>query len=264
MPLSSSISDSLSTSESSLLSFGISKFLIQWSQYSVSAMLSGAQSSSLSAWCSSIGLIGQRVNTWVRPRGRSFAEKAGGTGDLSDNLNAATWSGWKFDQNDLTICSVSEMYSTAVICLFRDQDSFCVAHRFWPPCYISKKSWTLAILCNIVCFASRSISKWLSVFVVSNSGWSPANNLLLARSNCLTTTFSQMVRPVVFDCLQPIRYRPKQTLASTPTACGMTENMSHATLERLANCECVSFCCHYQSMISGIQNVLLISFGSEW
>jgi len=28
-------------------------------------------------------------NTWVRPPGRSFLDKAGGNDDLSDNLNAA-------------------------------------------------------------------------------------------------------------------------------------------------------------------------------
>ena len=51
-------------------------------------------------------------------RGRSFADKAGGKGDLSDSLNAAAPSCWESDQDALMISSVSEMYPTAVICLF--------------------------------------------------------------------------------------------------------------------------------------------------
>jgi len=47
-------------------------------------------------------------------------------------------------------------------------------------------------------------------------------------------------------------------------ACGMIEIMSRATLERSTYFECVSSCCHHQSVMSSIQNVLLISVGSEW
>jgi len=112
--------------------------------------------------------------------------------------------------------------------------------------------------------ASFFISESFSVFVVSNSGSVPARIPLLARANCLTTTVSRRVSPVVFDCLQPITSRPREKLASTPTPCGMIENMSRATLERSAYFECVSSCCRRQSGMSGIQNVLLISIGSEW
>src|SRR5882757_5397582 len=44
----------------------------------------------------------------------------------------------------------------------------------------------------------------------------------------------------------------------------MIENRSWATLERLVNFECLSSCWRHQSVISGIQYVLLISIGSEW
>jgi len=49
---------------------------------------------------------------------------------------------------------VSELYATAVICLFWMWDSFCVACRFWQPCHISKMLWTLVILFNIHSFAT--------------------------------------------------------------------------------------------------------------
>jgi hypothetical protein len=61
----------------------------QFSQFSVSEMLAGELSSSLSAGWRLIRLIRRKFNTSVRPQGRSFADKAGGTGDFSDNLNAA-------------------------------------------------------------------------------------------------------------------------------------------------------------------------------
>jgi len=48
MPLSRSISDSMSAAQSSSLSFGFSKSPLNFSQFSVSAMVSGAPSSSLS------------------------------------------------------------------------------------------------------------------------------------------------------------------------------------------------------------------------
>jgi hypothetical protein len=48
----------------------------------------------------------------------SFPDKAGGKGDLSDNLNAAAPLCQNSDLEALTISSMSEMYPTAVICLF--------------------------------------------------------------------------------------------------------------------------------------------------
>jgi hypothetical protein len=93
----SSISDSLSASQSFSLLFGLSKSPFQLSQFSVSEMLSDELSSSLSVGWRSILLIQRTFNSSVRPPGRYFADKAGGTGDLSDNLNAAGPSWWKFD-----------------------------------------------------------------------------------------------------------------------------------------------------------------------
>jgi len=156
------------------------------------------------------------------------------------------------------------MYPTAVICLFWVRDSYWVASRFWLPCHISKKSWTLAIVCNFLSSTSFFISELLSVSGVSNSPSVPAKIQLLAQSNWLITTFSQRVSPVVFDCLHQITSRPREKLDSATTPCGMIENMSWATLEKSAYFECVSSCWRQQSVMSGIQNVLLISIGSEW
>jgi len=264
MPLLCSISDSSSATQSSSLVSGLSKSPFQLSQSSVSEMLSGAQSSSPSTGWWLILRIRRTFMIWVLPPGRAFADKAGGKGDLSDNLNAAAPSCWKSDQDALTISSVSEIYPMAVICLFWARDSFWVARRFWLPCHISKKSWTLAILCNFLSSASFFISESFSVFMVSNSGSVPAKIPVLARANCLTTTFSRSVSRVVFDCLHPLTSRPKEKLASTPTPCGMIENMSRATLESSAYFDYVSSCWRHQSVVSGIQNVLLISIGSKW
>jgi len=81
-------------------------------------MISGEPFLSLSAGWRSNHLIWWTFNIWVGPPGRSFRETAGSTGDFSDNLYAATTSCWKSDQDALTISSVSEMYSRAVICSF--------------------------------------------------------------------------------------------------------------------------------------------------
>jgi len=142
MPLLGCISDSSSAAQSSSLSFGLYKSPFQFSQSSVSKMFAGALSWSLSTGWRLILRIRWTFKIWVRPAWRSFADKADGKGDLSDNLNAATPSCWRSDQDAVTISSVSEMYPTAVICLFWTRDSFWVAHRFWLPCHISKKSWT--------------------------------------------------------------------------------------------------------------------------
>jgi len=264
MPLLGPISDSSSAAQSCSLSFALSKSPFQFSQSSVSEMLWGALSSSHSTGWWLILRIWRTFKIWVRPPGRFFADKAGGKGDLSDNLNAAAPSCWKSDQDALMHSSVSEMYPTAVICLFWARDSFWVAHRFWLPCHISKKLWTLAILCNFLSSASFFISESFSVCGLSNSRSVPAKIPLLPQAICLTTTFLRRVSPVVFDCLHRITSRPTEKPASTPTPCGMTENMSRSTLERSAYFECVSFCWRYQSVMSSIQNVLLISIGSEW
>ena len=146
--LQGSMSDSLSASHLSLLLIGLSKSPIQWSQFSVSDMLFGALSSSLSGGWQSILLIRRIYYTCVRHPGMSFADKDRGNGDLSDNSKAATPSSWEFDQDALIISSVSEMYPMTVIYLCWARDSFCVAHRIWLLCLISEKSWTMAILCN--------------------------------------------------------------------------------------------------------------------
>ena len=89
MLLSYCTSDSTSATQSSSLSFGLSKSPFQLSQSLVSGMLSGALSSSLLTGWQLILRIRWRFNIWVRSPGRSFADKACGKGDLSVNLNAA-------------------------------------------------------------------------------------------------------------------------------------------------------------------------------
>jgi len=120
------------------------------------------------------------------------------------------------------------------------------------------------MVCNIHCTASFFIWELFSVFLVSTAGSPPDNIPSLASANCRTMTFLRMVSPVVFDCLQPITSRLRRKLASTPTPCGMIENMSCATLERSADFECVSSCSGHQLAISSIRNVWLISIWSEW
>jgi len=152
----------------------------------------------------------------------------------------------------------------AVICLFWGWDSFHVAHRFWLPCNIFKKSWALAILCNCLSCASLFISKSFAVSVVSNAGLSTPNIRLLIPANFLTGTLLQRVLRLVFHCLEPISSRPREKLVSTATPCGMIQNMSHSTLERSAYYTCISTCWCHEPVISGIHNVLLIAVGLEW
>jgi len=264
MPLSRPISDSMSAAQSSSLSFGLSKSPFQVSQFLVSEMLSGALSLSHSTGCPSILLLRQIFNIGDRLPRRSFADKAGGNGDLSDILNAAAPSCWNFDQDALTISSISQMYATAVTSLFWVPDSFCVACRFGF-CATSPKSRGPWPLCAIFLSSdSFFISKVFSVCFVSNTGWSPANNPLLSRAHCLTMTSSPRVSPVVLDCLQPITSLPREKLAFTPTVCGMIEIMSRAKMERSAYFEWVSSCYPHQSVISGNNNVLLIFIGLVW
>ena len=129
MQLCGSISDSSSVLQSSSLLCGLAKSPFQFSEILRSKMLWGALSSSVLMRWQSILYIQRTLNTWVRPPGRSFADTAGGKGDLSDNFNAAAPSCWKFDQNALMICSVSWMYPKADSCWVWSPDSFCLAHR---------------------------------------------------------------------------------------------------------------------------------------
>jgi len=160
-------------------------------------MVSGALFSSLSTGWRLVLRILRIFNIWVCPPWGSFVDTAGGKGDLSDNWNAASPSSWKSHQHALTICSVSEMYPMAVMCLFWARDSFRVARGLWLPCHISKMSWTMAILCNVSSCTSVFISEFYSVFVVSNEGSLPVKILLLARANCWIITCLQRVSPVL-------------------------------------------------------------------
>jgi len=262
MSLSSSMLNWLSASQSSSLLFGLSESPYQSSQFSLSEIHSDALSSSLSAAWQSILLIRQTSNTWIHPPRRSFAAKAGGQGDVFDNVNPATPSRWKVEQDALTISSVSEMYPMAVICSLWARDFFCVECRFWLPCHISLKSCTLAILCKCLSSTSLIHSKSLSVFVIYNGRSSPDNITWLAGGNWRMKTYPWRVSPVVIDCLQPIMSHPKEKLASTPTQCGIIGNILHTTLETSVYVECVSWCWCHQSVLSSIQTALLFSIRS--
>jgi len=264
MALSSTKSDATSSSQSSSLSFGWSKSPVQFSPFSVSELLSGALPISLWTGWRLILFLWPAFNTWVCPPGRSFADRAGGKGDLSDNLNAAAPSCWQSDQDALTISSISEMNPTAVSYLFGPRYSFCVAHRFWLPCHISKKSWTLAIQCYVVSSTTLFISASFSAFAISNAGSLPSNLMLFALPNSPTTSCSRRALPVVFDSLQPITSCPRESLVSTWTWWGMIETMSHATFEWSAYFDCIFSCCRHLSVLSSTQHVLLISDGWEW
>ena len=99
MPLSSSISDSTSTLQLSLLSFGLSKSPFQFSQFSVCEMLPDTLFSLLSTWWQSIRSIQHTLNGPICSAGRSFEHQSGGKGDHSDNWNVAAPSCWKSDKD---------------------------------------------------------------------------------------------------------------------------------------------------------------------
>jgi len=165
-PFLGAIAVSLSASQSSSLSFGSPKSPFLSSQFSWSENLSGALSSSVTAASRSIRLLLWTFNTSVCLPGRLFADTAGGTGDLLANLNAATQSCKQFDLDALTISSVRRMYPMVIICFFWAQDSFCVAHRFWLPCHISKKLWTLTILCTFFWTSSLHFQVNISICLI--------------------------------------------------------------------------------------------------
>lgn len=148
--LSWAIPYSTSTTQLSSLSFGFSEAWFPVTQFSVSAMLPGALSWSLSTGWRLILQIQQTFKIWVRCPGRSFADNGGGNGDISDIQNSAAPCCWKSDSDAMTISAVSGMYPKADICWFSVNDSFCVAHMFCLPCHIckSREPWPLwAVSC---------------------------------------------------------------------------------------------------------------------
>jgi hypothetical protein len=109
MPFSYSISDSSSASQPSLLSLWLLKSPLQLSQHSVSEMHWDAESSSRSIEYPTIIHIQQIFYTGVHHPERSIGGKAGVKGNHSDNTYAAILSGWKFEQDALTITYVMEI-----------------------------------------------------------------------------------------------------------------------------------------------------------
>ena len=75
MPLSCSISESMSAAASTSLSFGLTKSQFYLSQFSVSEIPACALSSSLSTAWQLILLIQWTFNIWIRPPVRSIADK---------------------------------------------------------------------------------------------------------------------------------------------------------------------------------------------
>jgi len=187
MPLSSNMLDSLFASQLFSLSFGLSKSPLQSSQFSLSEIHSGSLAFSMSAGWWLIRFIRGTFNTWVRHPGRSFADKAVGTGGIFDNLNVAAPSCCKFDQDTLATSSVSEIYPMAVICLFWARYSFCVEYRFWLQWHMSKscRPWPFrakAFVLPLSTFPSR----YQYLFCPKHAS-SPADNPWLPWANYLTT-----------------------------------------------------------------------------
>ena len=205
-------------------------------------MLSGVISSWIPAAWRSILLIRRTFNSWVCPPRIFFAGKAGGQGDISDNLNTATPSCQKVVYDALTISPVCEMYFIAAMCLFWAKQSFCMAYRFRLRRNISEKSWTLAILYRWLAADSLFISMLFLVYILFNAGLLAADILLLIGANCCSTTVSQWGLHVVFDFLQPISSHAREKLASTLTPCCLIENLPPVTLERSNNFDYVSTC----------------------
>jgi len=79
-------------------------------------------------------------------------------------------------------------------------NSFCVAYRLWLPCEISKQSWTMAILWNLLLSAFVVISMSIWVIMVSNAGLSHDKILALAHANSIAMKFLQKVSLVALDC----------------------------------------------------------------
>jgi len=158
MPLFGTLSDRLSPFQSSSISFESSRSPAERRQILVSEICSGTLSSLHVAEWQSIVLIRQTLITWVHPTWRSVAHTTGVKGELSDTSNEAIAYCWKFDQDAWMSSSISGRYPMVAFCFFWVQDSFCVVPRFWLPCYISNKSWTLAILCIFLAPTSIFIS----------------------------------------------------------------------------------------------------------
>jgi len=210
MLMSCCMSDSTSAVQSSLLSYGLSKSPILWSQWSVSEMLPCALSSTHSTgWLLILG-IWQKFKIWVRPPGKSFADNGGDKADYSDKVNAAAPSCWKMDRDALMISSVFEMYPTVVVCLYWARDSLWVACRFWLPWLISKNVMNLghSVQCGFfhlfvhfrVVFWVHCIQYWVSACQNPVIGWSklPYSDLFAKSLAC------------GFDCLQPISSLPRE------------------------------------------------------
>ena len=189
-PLPSSILDSSSASQSSLLLFGLSKSPFLITPCLVLETISGVLSSSLSAGWHSILLIRRMFDTWVHLPGRSFADNAGGKGDHCNTLYVAIRTCGHFIQDALMISSVSEMYALGVICMFWVQDSFLVACRFWLPCHTSKWHRPLPFCAFIFPQPGCSIPSRYQFQVVSNAAQLVVNVPWLAQAHCITTTFS--------------------------------------------------------------------------
>jgi len=232
-----SVTDSTSASHISSWPFGLSNSPFQWSQFLMSKKLSVAVFLSLLDRRLTIVFIPWIFDNWNCPAGRSFADTAGGKGDIPGNLNAVATSCWKCHQDALTISTVAEMSSKIVLCSFRAWDCFCVAHRFCLPFHISKLSWTMAIWWSFFSSASLFTSKLISVLVLSNAGWWLTNITIFSQADCLTMSVSWTVSPLGFDCLQLKNFYPRYVLACTPTTCCMIENILHATIVSLAYIE---------------------------
>jgi len=177
-----------------------------------------------------------------------------------------SWRGQFWIRQHASLPTIQECNVQAAIAdvfLFRVQDSFFVAQTFRLPCDITKQLCTIAIQRDFLSPTTLFITKLCSVFAVFSAALLPPNIPESSRPNCLTTTSSRMVLCVTVDCLQPVTSCTREWLPSTPTPHGMIGNKSHSAIEKSAMFECVFSCWPHQSVISGIQNILLFSTGWE-
>jgi len=262
--LSSSNPDSLSASQSSSLSFGLCKSPFQPRQFSMSA--------NSFRWTILITF------GWITVYSFDFANTQYFSWASWEVLcRRSWWQRWSFPQYK---CSCTIMLNVSPACfdnLFSIWNVSYSGHLLVLSArFLLCSTYILAAMQHLrkVEYLGHSMQflllclclhfKKLSVFVVCNDGSTPASNPLLARGNCLSTTFSHTVLSVVVDCLLPITSHTWEQLVSTATPCGIFENMLRATLKRVGYCECISLCWPHRCMISGIQNLLLISIRSEW
>jgi len=130
---------------------------------------------------------------------------------------------------------VSEMYPTAVSCLFWVLDSVSEACRFWLPWHILRKSLTITTLCNLLPSTTLFFSLSFLVFEVYNVGLLPAKIPILAWATCFKMSFWRRIWPEVVQSLPQKMSRGRNKVANARMPCCTIEDISGTLLETLFN-----------------------------